>query len=143
MRFYHCSQNSYSISSITLRQLFLHNSTKTIIICHSKQIKTLCNQWFGALLCTSLSENFLNIHRKMAALESRLNKIMGLRVESFWHFQISNSVEHIRLPKVVAFKVARGLLRALPNIYIEAKYKLIQKYHEGRLTRSRFFFPCR
>ena len=30
---------------------------------------------------------------------------MGQRVEPFWFFQSSNSVEHMRIPKIVAFKV--------------------------------------
>ena len=60
MRFYHCSQNSYNIS-ITLRQLLLRSSKKAATIWHSKQTKTLCNQWFGAVLWNSLSEKKMNI----------------------------------------------------------------------------------
>ena len=104
MRFYHCSQNSCSISPITLRQLPLRSPTKTIIW-HSKQVKTLYNQWLGAVLWNSLSEKNLNIPKKMSAVESRLYKIMGRHVELFPFFQSRNPVEHMRIPRIIAFKV--------------------------------------
>ena len=62
---------------LPLRQLLLRSSRKTIIIWHFKQIKTLYNQWFEAVLWNSLSEKVLNIHKKMSAVESRLYKIIG------------------------------------------------------------------
>ena len=62
---------------LPLRKLPLRSPTKTIIIWHSKQIKTLYNQWFGAVLWNSLSEKKLNIHKKTSAVECRLYKIMG------------------------------------------------------------------
>ena len=50
LRFYHCSQNIDSISQITLWQLPLRSPTKAIIIWLTKQIKTLYNHWFRAVL---------------------------------------------------------------------------------------------
>ena len=52
LRFYHCSQNIDSISQITLWQLPLRSPTKAIIIWLTKQIKTLYNHWFRAVLYT-------------------------------------------------------------------------------------------
>ena len=101
MRFSQCSQKSWSISPITMRQLPLRSSAKTVIIWHSKQIKTLYNQWFRPVLWNSLSEKiYIYIHRKMSAVESRLYKVMGYWVKPFWYFQSSNSLEHMRMPKV-------------------------------------------
>ena len=56
MTFSQCSQKSWSISPITMRQLPLRSSAKTVIIWHSNQIKTLYNQWFRPVLWNSLSE---------------------------------------------------------------------------------------
>ena len=42
----------------------------------------------------------------MSTVESRLNKVMRKQVEPFWFFWSSNSAEHMRIPKVVAIKVA-------------------------------------
>ena len=105
MRFYYCSQNNCSISPITLRRLPLRSSSKTIIIWHSKQVKTLYNQWFGVALWNSLFEKKLNIHKKMPAVESCLYKTMGSQVEPFWFFQSSNPVERMRISKIIAFKI--------------------------------------
>ena len=41
----------------------------------------------------------------MSAVESRLYKIMGGQVELFQFFQSRNPVEHIGIPRIIAFKV--------------------------------------
>ena len=84
----------------------LRSPTKITIIWHSNQIKTFYNQWSGVVLWNSLSKIFLNIHRKMSAMEFRLHKVIGSWAEPFWFFESSNSAEHMRISKVVAFKVA-------------------------------------
>ena len=67
----------------------------------------------------------------MSAVESRLYKITKKRIEPFGFFHGSYSVEHMRMSKIVDFKVAfiekpkkynlfiRGLFRAWPNNYDE------------------------
>ena len=42
----------------------------------------------------------------MSAVESHLHKNMGQQVEPVDFFQCCSSVEYMRIPKVVAFKVA-------------------------------------
>ena len=41
----------------------------------------------------------------MSVVEYHLHKIMGQQVQPFWFFHSSNYVEHMGIPKVVAFKV--------------------------------------
>ena len=64
MRFYHCSQNSYSIPRITLRQLPLRSSTKATLfgILNKQKPFTISGlELFCEIAC--LKKNF-NIHRK-------------------------------------------------------------------------------
>ena len=64
----------------------------------------------------------------MPVAKSRLSKV-GYQVEPFSFFQSSNSVEDMRIPRVVTFKAAfiwklkslfRGVFRAWSNIHDEA-----------------------
>ena len=92
---------------LRLRQLPLHSSTKTIVIWHSKQIKTLYNRWFGAVLSNIEFWTFIRkrqrifIRKRLVYIKSWANK----SVEPFWFFQSSNPAEHMRIPKIITFKV--------------------------------------
>ena len=59
-----------------------------------------------SLLATSLSVDRTISNKDMPSVESHSYKTVGQRVEPFWFFQSSNSVEHMRIPKIVAFNVA-------------------------------------
>ena len=89
-----------------LRQLPLHSSTKTIIIWHSKQIKTLYNRWFGAVFSNIEFWRFIRKRQRVFIRKSPVYiKSWGNKsVEPFWFFQSSNPVEHMQIPKIISFK---------------------------------------
>ena len=106
MRFYHCSQNSCSISPIPLRQFPLRSPTKTIIIWHSKQIKTLYNQWFELFCETACPKKIWIFMRKCQPQSLVYIKSWGNeRFEPSRFLQSSNPVGHMRIPNIVAFTV--------------------------------------